>query len=91
MTTHRYTTDIEITVDGVTIECDAMVVFTHYAGLPDDPEPSCVELETIKVTLPGREPYDLGPPALINALDSAMQQEMFDYVEALIEEGRCDD
>lgn len=87
MTSYSYKADMVIKIDGVEIECDALVSFSHHNGLAGDqidpPEPAGVELESVKVTLPGRDPYELGPPSLIDVLNQKMQDEMFDFVDAL--------
>lgn len=90
MTLHRYITDMMIQIDGATVECDACIEFVHTPGfagdLTDPPEPATVELQRVKIILPGREPATLGPASLVDALHEALQDDMFGFVEALAEE-----
>lgn len=87
MTRYSYKADMVITIDGVEIECDALVSFSYRNGFAGNqinpPEPASFELEGVKVTLPGRDPYELGPPSLIDVINQKMQDEMFDFVDAL--------
>lgn len=90
MTTYRYNTDMTIQIDGAEIECEARIEFSHTAGFAGDrtnpPEPATVELYSVKVMLPGREPANLGPASLVDALNEALQDDMFGFIEALAEE-----
>lgn len=90
MTDHSYKTDLYMTLDGVTVEYEAKVYFSHHAGykgdLTDPPEPATVELTDVHVTIPGRDPFKLGPPALLDQLNDAMQEEMFGFVQSLADE-----
>lgn len=86
MSDHRFNADLSLTINGATIECAAKVLFSHYAGFAGDrtdpPEAPTVELSDVVITLPGREPCKLGPSALLDALNEALQDEMFEFVEA---------
>lgn len=90
MSNHNYRTDLYLTLDGVTVEWEARVYFEYHAGykgdLTDPPEPATVELYNVDIITPGRDSYPLGPPALLDALNNAMQDEMFAFVQALAEE-----
>jgi hypothetical protein len=87
---HNYKTDLYLTLDGVTLEYEAKVFFTHRAGyagdMTDPPEDATVELTDVHVTIPGRDPFKLGPPALLDALNAAMQVEMFEFAAACRDE-----
>ena len=90
MSDHSYKTDLYITLDGATLEYEAKVFFSHHAGYAGDrvdpPEDATVELTDVHVTIPGRDPFKLGPPALLDALNDALQGEMFGFVTSLAEE-----
>lgn len=86
MSDHRFSADLTLTINDATVECAAKVFFSHHAGYDGDrtdpPEPATVELTDVHVTIPGRDPFKLGPPALLDALNDALQEEMFEFVSA---------
>jgi len=90
MTDHSYKTDMYITIDESTLEYEAKVFFTYRPGykgdLTDPPEPATVELTDVHVTIPGRDPFKLGPPALLDQFNDAMQAEMFEFAKACADE-----
>lgn len=90
MTDHRFNADLSLTINGATVECPAKVLFSHYAGYAgnwtDPPEAAIVELTDVIITLPGREPCKLGPSALLDALNDALQEDMFEAVDAARED-----
>lgn len=90
MTDYSYKADLDIGLDGAALEYEAKVFFTYHRGFDGDQidpdEPATVELTDVHVTMPGRDPFKLGPPALLDALNEALQHEMFEFVAACAED-----
>lgn len=84
MTDHKMPTCIRIAVgDEGYVEYFATAVYAYqpvFAGdRTDPPHDATVELIDVYVTMPGRDPWKLGPPALIDALDRELQSEMMQH------------
>lgn len=83
MTEHKFASSIRIGVhETAEVEYAATVVYARHKGFAGDhtdpPEPATVELIDIIVNIPGREPFKLGPPTLLDALNDALQADMMD-------------
>lgn len=67
------------------VEYSATAVYAYQPGFAGDrtdpPENATVELVDMFVTMPGRDPWKLGPPALLDALNEELQAEMFAHQE----------
>ncbi len=87
--TYNYKTDMDITIDGVTVDVDAVVTFAHYAGyngdMTDPPEPATVELVDIICNFNGNK-FPLRPNALLDKFNDALQNEMREFVQSLADE-----
>ncbi len=83
MSDHKFASSIRIGVhETAEVEFAATVVYARHKGFAGDhtdpPEPATVELIDIIVNVPGREPFKLGGPTLLDALNDALQADMMD-------------
>lgn len=93
MTDHKMPTCIRIAVgDEGYVEYFATAVYAYQPGFAGDrtdpPHDATVELIDVYVEMPGRDPWKLGPPALIDALDRELQSEMMRHWADEDERGR---
>jgi hypothetical protein len=81
MTIHKLASSIRIGVhETADVEYEATL---HYERIPGHPEtredpgsPAYCELVDVFVRMPGRDPWKLGPPCLIDALNVELQADM---------------
>lgn len=83
MTEYRFASSIRIGVhETAEVEFAATVIYARHKGFAGDhtdpSEAATVELIDIVVNVPGREPFKLGPPTLLDALNDALQADMMD-------------
>lgn len=81
MSDHHMPTCIRIAVGEMDpVEYSATAIYAYQPGFAGDrtdpPHDATVELIDILVTMPGRDPWKLGPPTLLDALDRELQAEM---------------
>lgn len=90
MSDHRFAADLTLTINSATVECAATVFFSHCKGFEGDrtdpPEPATVELTEVQVRLPGRDSFKLPQSVMLDALNDALQNEMFEFVAAEAED-----
>jgi hypothetical protein len=83
MSDHRFASSIRIGVhETAEVEFAATVIYARHKGYAGDrtdpPEADTVELIDIIISIPGREPCKLGAPALLDAMNDALQADMLE-------------